>query len=259
MNRQALSVYLQTLEQAGWHRTSQGGTEKGSTEVYFHIKGNALLTVVFTADEKNPVSLRYREGAADEPRNGAIRKAQAIPLIQKSLERAGTITALAELEIPGTFEKAGMQIFEAYADGDCAGCFLFCGTSVLPLGMWQGAQEFCVADIDADGEYELIQSAIIGSGLVMQRIAAYKYGSPPDTKSAGKQLYEAYGSAWALGNEYAELLPLAVGETQVRLYCLLRDARGKPLSAGEFGVLRLQDRGLEPEALRDSPFYVDLW
>jgi len=199
--------------------------------------------------------ITYDAGYAGAVRTGDFRKEAVLPLLQKTLEKPEKITALVEKNVPNANETTKMQLFEAYGESCHLGKFLVCGESVLPL--W-ASENYCVADLDADGAEEFLYMYDLGSGIWRVTIKVCKYGSPPGEKSAKPALYEAVQNTWYLNSGYAELRFVTISAAGVKLFGVAEDAEGNKGLGADYGLLRIEGDKLVPANTEGFPFREEM-
>ncbi|MDR3344342.1 MAG: hypothetical protein LBT21_01915 [Oscillospiraceae bacterium] len=232
---------------AAWKRVS-GGDDTS----YTYVRGNDVLSFLdqsFFAESEGGgyIRLNYYAGFAGNLRPGGISKADALPLIRAAVdadpyfdyEKGKDITALIEEDLPEAFDKMQIQIFSAYGEKNGFGCFVVSHGKVLRTfwGFSYGLDfsYSCVVDIDKDGEYELIGMYVMGSGITVCNIHAYKI----DAQSGAP--YAAYSNEWV--NAWLNIVK--VSDTDVKL--LGGDGT-------DYGLLRVEGDRLLPADAENFPF-----
>lgn len=159
-------------------------------------------------------------------REGAVSKEQALEMIQPVIDSLveeevisvpdSTATNLLELYIDDAFEKMGLQAFAAIGEQDFIGNFLVIGDEVCyafgPL------DNTCVADIDRDGVYELLDILGFGSGIYRIELTAYKLAVPVWSSSFKKELHEVDNECFVPNMGYDELIFEKVDDYAVKLW-----------------------------------------
>ena len=159
-------------------------------------------------------------------RVGAVSKEQALEMIQPLIDSLvkdevisvpdSTATNLLELYIDDAFEKMGLQAFTAIGEQDFIGNFLVIGDAVCyafgPL------DNTCVADIDRDGVYELLDIFGFGSGIYRIELTAYKLAIPVWSSSFKKELHEVDNECFVPNMGYDELTFEKIDDYAVKLW-----------------------------------------
>ena len=251
---QGVADYETNLADAGFEPA--GYDYMGS---YF-VKGN-LLVQVFTQiydpePEKNSITVSacpYLQ--RDSMPEGAVSCDEALLRINTYLTEAGYVTqsatAALEIDLSGAYEKMGLQAFgifgQVFAEGAAhtADVFVVIAGAVVPVD--DPLETTCVADIDADGQYELFSIFGFGSGIFREILTAYC------TDDDGCFMTE-YGQGLVPDNGYAELFIEAEGETGVRVWGANRWF-GRLYKTVDYGLLEIVNgAGLMPEDADAFPF-----
>jgi|GEM_PF-4625726 len=248
-----LNVYFSQLSSDGWNEISNE-----SPYHFIFLKGNEYLSISLEGAEGSITYVfGYDAGYIEDVQDRAISNTEALDYIRTAYNeyqsdqsisvRDTEITTIREIGIKDLFEKTDMQLFQAFGKhGEIAyflviektACILPCGASVvnhIPI---------FVADVDKDGEFEVITSYNAGSGISRFGVSAYKFGNPPEFDSLNKTIYKAYSNMWMEGELSLMLKESKNGE--VYLFGFAYD--GNDYALGEdYGRLTVDGNKLIPE------------
>lgn len=164
------------------------------------------------------------------------------------------IYRLAEQDDCGAYEKMGLQVFRIYEnDGPC-GVYYVCNGCVDQVYY----DQLLTADIDNDGEYELLSVMVWDGGSCFIVISAYKYGLPLSSGSGSKGLYIAYQMAFIPDSDKRPSLRLRfrkVSETEVHL-CAVDYAGNEEIITADYGALQIDGDKLFVSA-EDFPYIIE--
>ncbi|MHB8129724.1 MAG: hypothetical protein ACYDEX_12075 [Mobilitalea sp.] len=263
ISKENLETYLQQLMEDGW-KDMQGNnisTEVANgTSEYTLSKGNNLLQIMtFLMDTEvsmcNSILIKLDENIAisdTRNRKEALSKSEAQNKIQdtiKQMEDSGEIpstkrdvTGVFEIFIDDAFDKMNLQAFAAISDNGFSGCFLIRKNvvSYVPGNL----DNTCVADIDVDGKYELIDLIGLYLGIFRYQLTAYDFVNPIYFSSLTEILHKKFDNCFVPNKGYAELLLKKVDNTTVKLV-------GDGM---EYGNLITNDSTLVVENMEDFPF-----
>ena len=259
VGERAFAAYQKALAADGWRQFFRSEESESNADVWqTYIKENQTLGVIaqsFEAEDDGSVLINYDAGYVGAARTGDFRKEAILPLIQKGLKKSEKVTALVEKSIPNANETTKMQLFDVYGKRYHLGMVLVCGESVLSL--WASG-DYCVGDLDADGEEEFTYMYGLGSGIWRMNITVCKYGSPPGAASAKPVLYEAAQNTWYPNNGYAELRFVPIGTAEVKLFGVAEDAEGSKGLGADYGLLRMQGNKVVPTNSERFPFREEM-
>ena len=265
MDRKDTASFKATLKNSGW--VSHYKTD--IREIY--VRGNQILSLTdqsFFSEDKGGghIRIHYRAGYAETFRESGITKDDARPLIQAAIdadpskyEEGASVTALVELDVPDVFEKAHMQIFTAFGRDICFCNFIVSHDEAIRTFIDPFANDttssVCVADIDSDGEYELISLFGWGSGIWRIEIVAYKFGKPPWSDSSDAHIYIAYHNTWFpdYNGDVSCLCMVTLDDGQVRLHGY-RFGEDGTTHYGDYGELVPSGSKLVPSQAEYFPF-----
>ncbi len=259
-----IEEYLARLETEGYkeiNKTVAADTElkEGNTQRMLS-NGKELLQLLITVGSKdnsmvNSILIRREKGITADMMNGrvgAISREEAQKLIQSEMDRMvesgelpvarGKITGLFEIFLMEAFEKMGLQAYTAISEYGDSGCFLICNEEVLPV--IGNLKDTCVADLDGNGCYELLDLFGWGFGIYRIELSAYEFSNPIYFSSLTKVLHRKYYNCFVPNQGYGTLKFHKVSDSEVRL------AGDK----SDFGKLIIKDSYLLPENTQDFPF-----
>lgn len=140
---------------------------------------------------------------------------------------------IARIEIPELSEKTHMKAYHAYSvTGNPAGVYLIydarhsmkalegaSGLEIAPsvLPVFDSLEETCIADIDQNGEYELLSLHGFGSGIYRINLNVYQYSNPIYFNSLNKVLHLQYQNCFIPKNGFGKLIFEKVSEHEVHL------------------------------------------
>lgn len=258
-----LVSYLEELKVGGWECIN---CEENYTKIVEEITdlmltdGENLLQLVISLESKeetnqNSVMVRLDQGisGADiKAREGALNKEEAKSKIEPILDemvRNGELSkekreviGLLELYIEDSYEKMGLQAFAVVSATGITGQFLICKDSVLNVMSDLGRS--VVADLDQNGEYELLDMFGFGSGIYRITLTAYEYSNPIYFSSLTKVLHIKYQNVFVPNAGYAELDFKKVDDNKVLLI-------GSDM---EYGEIMIDESYLIPKDRESFPF-----
>ena len=257
MTERDFRAYKDELANAGWICVYDKSIES------IYVKDNAILRITDQTHVPEPnhaeIRISYDAGHTDSVRVGAASNADAIEIIQRYISASldewlssQSVKYALELDISDIYEKMGFQAFTAISGngyGDL-GTYLICNGTALPVSLG----DTCVADIDKDGEYELISIYGSGSGIWRININAYKFGTPPGSGSPTGEVYRAYRNCWLPDEGFAELTVQCVNDTDVKLFSMARNSNGEYSLSTDYGLLRIEGNILRPSNNINFPF-----
>ncbi|MCL2487069.1 MAG: hypothetical protein FWE80_00085 [Oscillospiraceae bacterium] len=264
MNKSTFDEYKSVLKKDGWQLVcsdTEGREDPDDAVYYSYIKGNQTINIVnqafFDGDGGNHIRIGYIAGYAAERRSGGISKKDALPLIQAAIdadpdeyEQGKRAAIVVELHIPNAFEKAQMQIFTAYGENTTFGSFIIRRGYILRV--FDGFSDVCVADIDHDGEYELISMFGWGSGIYRIQITAYKFKNPPEFSSLTEVVYPAYGNTW-VPDGYLALKMVQINDTDIKILGGDYEENGEMKLTDDYGLLKVDGKKLVPANTEHFP------
>ena len=228
-----------------------------------YIKGNSMIIITDQTFYEEPlegeIRISYSAGYTGPARAGAVSKDDAIGIIQKYISASlddwlsgQPVKYVLELDIPDAFEKMNVQAFTAISGEGYGnlGTFMICEGSVLPADLG----DICVADIDKDGNFELISIYGWGSGIWRINLDVYKFGVPPGSGSPTGEIYLAYMNCWVPEKGFAELTVQRVNDTDVKLFSIERKSYEEFSLTTDHGLLRVEGDILRPSNTGDFPF-----
>ena len=228
--------------------------------------GNNLLQLLITMDSKsnpmiNSILIRLEEGISDTyvyGRKAALTRAEALQLIQTEAEKMsqeGTLSVtrakiigVFEVFIKDAYEKMGLQAYTAISETGKAGTFLICKGSVLPVLGY--LQESCVADLDGNGRYELLDLFGFGSGIYRIELNAYEYSNPIFFSSLTEILHRKYSNCFIPVKGYADLSFKKYSDSEVRLIGIDADHGAET----DYGKIVFDGYDPVPEKIEEFPF-----
>ena len=222
INDSGFEAYRARLLRQGWQAVHTPG--EYSLDWWF-VKDNEMLHVLDqTFSDMNEIRLTYTPGAP-ERRRGALTRKQALPIVQRAMDAFAIeyeeyeftflgkkAKYLAERDLPGTWKATGMQLFQAFTDEEYLGTYLLGGKGTKGLLVFfedfNGPGESCGADIDHDGQNELLHLYGSGSGIFRYRLCAYKI--------SGGAVTLAYQNTWyPAGGSHLQLRPVSNSEVHL--------------------------------------------
>jgi hypothetical protein len=262
-----LQNFFQELKEDGWRDYS--GNEL-STELsdgvseYMLTKGKDLLQImVFLEDRKEAIcnSILIRKDynlpvAKIRSRENALSKEEAMEEIRRYTDRVQNteefpyerenLVGVFEIFIEGAFDKMELQAYAAISDFGFYGCFLIRKGFVSYIG--GDLNNACVADIDADGQYELVDVYTVWeSGITRFHLMAYTFIDPLYYNSPAEILQVKYANSFVPKEEYRELFLEKVDDTSVKLTGNNED----------YGLIRIEEDTLVVDHMEKFPF--DEW
>ncbi|MDF2544290.1 MAG: hypothetical protein K0S47_4008 [Herbinix sp.] len=270
--------YFETLQNEGWK--IYDGTDtieedinsidgeqlaelpEGTNE-YLFVKNDQLLQLILYLTNKkdvpaNSIFLRLEEGITKEDlfaREDAMTTKKAHSVLDpqiKELVDDGTImptkafqAGLVEIFIPDAYDKMKLQAYEVVSEEGIAGYFLVCNNSAMFL--YSDLNNTCVADIDEDGEYELLDLFGWGSGIYRIEMSAYSFSNPIYFSSLTKIIHRKYYNCLVPKNGYAELEFVKIDDHTVKLKA----------DGTVYGTIKTDGLKLTLESMEDFPF--DEW
>lgn len=254
-SKEDLDQYVRLLEDEGWALLPQ----EPESMVYMLIRGNDMVYLrdqTYEEEGFNSLQVSYAPGYRGPAESGRRHAEEAVAIIQGYLDLLESadahgygkkVHAVREIDLGDAYEKMGLQGFEVYGAGYQEAFAMGKTGALLGLGF---AEEVRTADIDGDGEMELITLGAWGSGIYRIVVTAFKYNADGD-------VYEpAYSNHWIPMNisedDCWNMSLVKIDDRTVHLY-------GADLSAGQFiprvdyGKLQVIGDRLVPTA-RDIPF-----
>lgn len=259
----SLEQYLETLDSKGFQNVSG---EKKVTKLQEGITqlmlsdGENLLQLMITVGSKensmvNSVLIRREEGfaaAVVKDRKGALSKEEAEKLIQPELDRlvetgqlpesGSRIAGIFELFIREAYEKMGLQAFSVISETGVTGSFLICKDSVLFVK--GNLYDTCVADLDGNGRYELLDLFGWGFGIYRIELSAYEFSNPVYFSSLTEVLHRKYYNCFVPDKGYDILKFSKISDSEVRLFG----------ASADYGKLLIDDSYLIPGINEGFPF-----
>jgi L-fucose mutarotase/ribose pyranase (RbsD/FucU family) len=259
-----MEAYLKSLALSGW-KDIQGNDSsthvvEGTSE-YSLTKGNRLLQIMMNLKDKEVsicnsilVYLEENVSVSDiKKQKAAMSKEEALVKIQANVDESiehheipytkRVITGLFEIHMEDAYDKLQMQAFAANSDNGFTGCFVIRKGVVSYLkGSLSNA---CIADIDKDGKYELLNLASTWEGgLFKIGLIAYEYVNPTYFNSCTEILLPKYSNCFVPDHGYEELQLTKVDDTTVML------------SGGtiEYGTIKVRGGKLIIDSLEKFPF-----
>ncbi|MDF2588394.1 MAG: hypothetical protein K0S41_2235 [Anaerocolumna sp.] len=274
-----LDEYLEKLVKDGWNLYSS--MEIQDKENYIYIKDDMNLQIIDNTNETKEntsindfiiVSLHYGN---DEilKRENALNKVDAFLLIEdriKELDYLGvdvpfnknsSRSMIVERYIEESYEKMGLQAFYVVDEnGNLVRNFFICNNYVLPI--LDTLTDTCVADIDADGEYELLSLYGWGSGLYRIELTAYKNVNPIYFSSNNKILQITYRNCFVPKDGYGKLSLTKISDNEIHLLdhdWKAEDSDSVVSPPTDYGKILLDTDGyhLIPEIMENFPY--DQW
>jgi len=259
-----LKSYLKLLMENGWKdllgNTISTEVADGTSE-YTLYKGNDLLQIMtFLVDPEvsicNGILIKLDKNIAIADirnRNNALSKSEAQEKIQDNIENMPNqkeipstrriVTGVFEIFIDDAFEKMNLQAYAAISDNGFTGCFLIRKDVVSHIP--GSLNNTCVADIDVDSKYELIDLYGFGSGIFRYQLTAYDFSILPNyCSSIIEHLNRKYYNCFVPKSGYAELVLKKIDDTTVKLV-----GDGK-----EYGTLKVNGQNLVVENMQEFPF-----
>ncbi len=263
----AVDPELQSLSETSFSRKGPAVRELpiGVTPLTF-TDGRNLLQLLITIESKssslnNDIMVYWSEGITASyvtERKGALTKEEALPLIQAEVDSLvqedqlsitkERIIGLFELFIEDAYEKMEIQAFTAISETGVAGSFLLAKGKVLPVAGF--LEETCVADLDGNGRYELLDLYGFGSGIYRIVLSAYEYSNPSYFSSLTEILHRTYGNTFIPKHGYGELKFLKRSDTEVGLI-------GVDYELGvetDYGNIVFEDNAPVPEKIEEFPY-----
>lgn len=266
ISEENLKTYLKLLVEDGW-KDLQGNTISteiaNGTSEYTLCKGNNLLQIMTFLENPevsicNSILIKLDENisiADIKNRSGALSKSEATEKIKDNIDNMSeqeeipstkrNVTGVFEIFIDDAFEKMNLQAYAAISDNGITGCFLIRKDVVSHvLG---DLNNTCVADINVDGKYELLDLFGWGSGIFRYELTAYDCVNPINFNSLTEILHRKYYNCFVPKNGYSELFLKKIDDTTVKLV-----GDGK-----EYGILKVNGQALVVENMKEFPF--DEW
>ena len=255
--------YLQKLKDNGWkdmHGSDiSADVDKGTSE-YMLTKGNKILQIMmFLMDQENAISNSVLVKLDEEVpvsdiknRKGTLSKSEALDQIQTIVDgmvdsgeiasTKETITGLIEIFIKEAFEKMNIQAYAAMSDNGFAGCFLIHnGVVSYVRGRLDNT---CVADIDGDGEYELLDLYAWYSGIYRIELSAYEYSNPVNFNSLTEVPTKKFYNCFVPNSGNGELSFKKVDDLTVMLIG----------PDDEYGIIKVDGTSLLLDDMENFPF-----
>lgn len=244
ISHEAIEDYLRKLAESGWYYMMNPNVLSTSgkpfvTEIPVGITqlsltdSKSLLQLIIKLESEeyafnNSILVRLEEGISEEylaGRENALMKTEALQLIQPEVDRLAQeqklsssktkIIGLLELFIPDAYEKLELQAYTAISDTGVTGSYLVCKDKVLPIMGY--LQEACVADLDGNGRYELLDLYGYGSGIYRIDLNIYEFSNPICFSSYTEILHRKYYNCFVPKKGYGELEFKKVSDTEVHL------------------------------------------
>jgi hypothetical protein len=264
ISKENLESYLKLLVENGWKdlwgNTISTEVTDGTSE-YTLYKGNNLLQIMtFLVDPEmsicNSILIKLDENiviADINNRSKALSKSEALEKIQDNIENLPNqeeipstkriVTGVFEVFIDDAFEKMNLQAYAAISDNGFTGCFLIRKDVVSHIP--GSLNNTCVADIDVDSKYELLDLFGFGSGIFRYQLTAYDFAILPNhCSSIIEHLNRKYYNCFVPKSGYAELVLKKIDDTTVMLV-----GDGK-----EYGTLKVNGQSLVVENMQEFPF-----
>jgi len=222
VDAEGFAAYRAALRQDGWREIHLSGEH---SLAWWYLKDDEVLYILdqtfFRGDGGDEIRLTHTPGVRGGNRNGALTHEEALPIVRRAIEdypgewpdfTGAQAEYLAERELPGIFEATGMQLFQAFTDEAYLGTFLLGGMGVKGLYVFfEDAfagiySESRAADIDGDGQIELLNLHDGGSGIHRSTLSAYKIMDGAVMLAYGNTWFHSFG---------LRLQP--VSDTEVRL------------------------------------------
>ncbi len=259
----SLEQYLDQLISEGFQyvngEKSANKLGEGITQLMLS-DGENLLQLMITVGSKensmvNSVLIRREEGspaAGVKDRKGAISKEEAADLIQPELNRLiengqlsesrSKIAGIFELFIRDAYEKMGLQAFSVISETGVTGSFLVCNGRVLFVN--GNLSETCVADLDGNGKYELLDLFGWGFGIYRIELSAYEFSNPVYFNSLTEVLHRKYYNCFVPDKGYDILKFNKISDSEVRLVG----------ASADYGRLLIDNSYLVPGINEGFPF-----
>jgi hypothetical protein len=178
-----------------------------------------------------------------------------------SIVGGSTIAIIEERFLEDSFEKMGVQAFTVLnTTGRFIGNFLIYNQSVTYV---RGSlTEVCIADVDEDGEFELLSMFGWGSGIYRIELLAYKCINPINYSSLTKVIQGVYRNCFVPKDGYGKLTMKKISDTEVHLLdhdWKEEDDGNAPTEPRDYGKITLAEDGLHlvPELIDTFPY--DQW
>jgi hypothetical protein len=189
-----------------------------------------MLNVV---EEKEQVPLQQSLGEGEvasgedlDKDKDAIRDGEVLTIIQAQYQQdqesgnQGSLFSypeyLVELDIPGLYEKTQMRAYQAFTSIDNpAGTYLL--YNKIALSVLDSFEETCIADIDQNGEYELLSLFGFGSGIYRINLNVYQATNPIIFSSTAKIPMLRYHNCFVPKAGYGKLVFDQVSDSEVHL------------------------------------------
>lgn len=258
-SKQDLDQYIQLLQDEGWTLLPQ----EPESMVYMLIQGNDMVYLADQTDAEEDyksIQVSYAPGYRGPAESGRRTIEEAAAMLQGHLDSLETsdiygygkkIYFAREIDLSDAYEKMGLQGFEVNGSEGYIGRFVI-GRSgaILNLGF---AVEVCTADIDGDGEMELITLGAWGSGIYRVDVRAYRY-------NAEDNAYDLAYSNWWIPRNVSEddcwnMSLVKIDDSTVHLYGADLEA-GRFVPREDYGKLLVKGEKLVPTTT-DIPF--DEW
>lgn len=262
-----IKAFLQKLKEDGWTDFNGDEFSDGLTDgisEYMLIRGDDLLQFMINLTDRTEAicnSILVREDSnlpigEIKSRMDTVSKADAKECIQQYVNRvqnseefpfaAENLIGVFEIFPEGAFEKMDLQAFAAISDSGFYGCFLIRKGVISYVG--GNLDNACIADIDADGKYELVDLYTAWEGNIIKiNLMAYTYINPISFNSNTEILQVEYSNCFVPKQGYEELFLKKAGDNDIKL-------TGNGV---DYGDLRIDGTSLVVDRMEEFPF--DEW
>jgi hypothetical protein len=237
---------------------------------------------LLNAEEKNEQVPSQEPPGGSEVANGVylvnteepIRDGEELAIIQAQYEQDkaadnqgelfGNPEYLLEIDIPDLYKKTQMKAYHAFTISDTlAGTYLL--YNKIALRVFDTFQETCIADIDQNGEYELLSLFSFGSGIYRINLNVYQATNPITFSSTTKIPMLQYHNCFIPKAGYANLMFDQVSDSEVHLKELDLESEqvgkdyGKLVIDQETGQITLDNLDGFPYNLWDNVYNQENW
>lgn len=262
-----LQAFFLKLKEAGWkdYYGKELTTEfaDGISEYMLTREDDLLQIMVYLFDRtqsiSNSILIKKDSNLPIDQirvRENVITKADAKEQIQQYVNRVQNteefpyaienLIGVFEIFIEDAYTKMELQAYTAVSDSGFYGCFLIRKGVVSYVG--GDLRNACVADIDSDGKYELVDLYTVWeSGIYKTNLIAYTYINPIDFNSLTEMLQVRYSNCFVPKGEYTELFLEKSDDQTVKLVGNSKD----------YGTIKIDGVKLVVDHMGDFPF--DEW
>lgn len=211
LSENKLNCYFEELQKNGWELMVAIDKATYGWDKYTYIKDNDVMSITQSEyiDKLKDFTMFYKldifinkgyRGTAE----GRTSKDTAKTLIQNHIDSlppdnyryGNTVYKLVEMDEKEIYEKMGIQVVKAYTKDAYLGEYYIYKDYGCKSTCWEFRGHIFVADVDNDGEYELVSVCDVGSGRRIIQIDAYKLKNISSGDST-EFLHKAYSAAFS--------------------------------------------------------------